>query len=189
MWKPLAAELNVPWRAAEAMHWQLGQAEMARRAGVTPFSISGGSTGPASGRIETQMMESSPSAGYPPPSPYSGVYGAPPYAQSLMRQQQQGHFDDHEPSFKTPAYGRPRSISGSSTGGEDRRGSGSMSGTTPSWSGPPALGAADRRFGSESWPLPRLPEVEDQAASHEHAGPAQTTPGQHPLQHQQTHLT
>jgi hypothetical protein len=29
----------MPWRAAEAMHWQLGDAEMARRAGVTTFSL------------------------------------------------------------------------------------------------------------------------------------------------------
>ena len=39
MWSPLASELGVPWRAAEAMHWQLGEAEMARRAGVVPFSL------------------------------------------------------------------------------------------------------------------------------------------------------
>ena len=32
--------MAVPWRAAEAMHWQLGEAEMARRAGVVPFSLS-----------------------------------------------------------------------------------------------------------------------------------------------------
>ena len=42
MWAPLAAELNVPWRAAEAMHWQLGETDMARRAGVTPFSLASG---------------------------------------------------------------------------------------------------------------------------------------------------
>lgn len=35
----MAEELQVPWRAAEAMHWQLGEAEMARRAGVVPFSL------------------------------------------------------------------------------------------------------------------------------------------------------
>ena len=32
--------MAVPWRAAEAMHWQLGEADMARRAGVVPFSLS-----------------------------------------------------------------------------------------------------------------------------------------------------
>ena len=44
MWAPLAAELSVPWRAAEAMHWQLGEADMARRAGVTPFSLASGAS-------------------------------------------------------------------------------------------------------------------------------------------------
>ena len=38
MWAPVAEEMSIPWRAAEAMHWQLGEQEMARRAGVTPFS-------------------------------------------------------------------------------------------------------------------------------------------------------
>jgi hypothetical protein len=41
MWAPLAAELSIPWRAAEAMHWQLGEADMARRAGVVPFALAG----------------------------------------------------------------------------------------------------------------------------------------------------
>ncbi|KAL2160216.1 hypothetical protein VTH06DRAFT_1389 [Thermothelomyces fergusii] len=39
MWAKVAEEMQVPWRAAEAMHWQLGEAEMARRAGVVPFSL------------------------------------------------------------------------------------------------------------------------------------------------------
>ena len=39
LWKPIASELGVPWRAAENMHWNLGEQEMARRANVQPFSI------------------------------------------------------------------------------------------------------------------------------------------------------
>ncbi|PCD21329.1 hypothetical protein AU210_016295 [Fusarium oxysporum f. sp. radicis-cucumerinum] len=39
MWAKVAEEMSVPWRAAEAMHWQLGEADMARRAGVIPFSL------------------------------------------------------------------------------------------------------------------------------------------------------
>lgn len=34
----VAEEMAVPWRAAEAMHWQLGEGDMARRAGTVPFS-------------------------------------------------------------------------------------------------------------------------------------------------------
>ncbi|KAH8655680.1 hypothetical protein BX600DRAFT_440176 [Xylariales sp. PMI_506] len=40
MWAKITEELAVPWRAAEAMHWQLGEQDMARRAGVTPFELS-----------------------------------------------------------------------------------------------------------------------------------------------------
>src|SRR6266498_5961264 len=39
MWSKVAEEMSIPWRAAEAMHWQLGEQEMARRAGVVPFSL------------------------------------------------------------------------------------------------------------------------------------------------------
>ncbi|PGG97848.1 hypothetical protein AJ80_09629 [Polytolypa hystricis UAMH7299] len=38
MWSKIADEMNIPWRAAEAMHWKLGEKEMARRAGVPPFN-------------------------------------------------------------------------------------------------------------------------------------------------------
>lgn len=50
MWAKVAEEMAVPWRAAEAMHWQLGEADMARRAGVVPFSLSNvGLDAPSSG--------------------------------------------------------------------------------------------------------------------------------------------
>ena len=32
--------MGIPWRAAEAMHWQLGEDDMAKRAGAVPFSQS-----------------------------------------------------------------------------------------------------------------------------------------------------
>ncbi|KAK7980619.1 hypothetical protein PG989_013076 [Apiospora arundinis] len=40
MWAKVAEEMAIPWRAAEAMHWQLGEHDMARRAGVVPFALS-----------------------------------------------------------------------------------------------------------------------------------------------------
>ncbi|KAI9764191.1 MAG: hypothetical protein M1835_007632 [Candelina submexicana] len=40
MWSKVAEEMQIPWRAVEAMHWQLGEEDMARRAGVVPFSLS-----------------------------------------------------------------------------------------------------------------------------------------------------
>jgi len=40
MWAMIAKEMEIPWRAAEAMHWQLRELDMADRAGVVPFSKS-----------------------------------------------------------------------------------------------------------------------------------------------------
>ncbi|KAH7012711.1 uncharacterized protein B0I36DRAFT_223834, partial [Microdochium trichocladiopsis] len=39
MWAKVAEEMGIPWRAAEAMHWHLGEVNMAERAGVTPFCL------------------------------------------------------------------------------------------------------------------------------------------------------
>ncbi|KAL6720139.1 hypothetical protein ACLMJK_002060 [Lecanora helva] len=63
LWTPIAAELGVPWRAAEGMHWQLGKDDMARRANVTPFSINiacADRPEPGSGRVaqRDRMLES-----------------------------------------------------------------------------------------------------------------------------------
>ncbi|KAL9122816.1 MAG: hypothetical protein Q9187_000626 [Circinaria calcarea] len=62
MWAPLAAELGIPWRAAEAMHWQLGEVDIARRAGVTPFSLTQG----ASTAVSSAMPMPSSIPGRPP---------------------------------------------------------------------------------------------------------------------------
>ncbi|KAI4134211.1 MAG: hypothetical protein LQ347_001722 [Umbilicaria vellea] len=53
MWTPLATELGIPWRAAEAMHWQLGEQDMARRAGVVPFSSITPSSASAAGTMSS----------------------------------------------------------------------------------------------------------------------------------------
>ena len=62
LWNPIANELGVPWRAAEAMHWALGEQDMARRANVAPFSIAAARAEPhepGSGRIaqRDRMLE------------------------------------------------------------------------------------------------------------------------------------
>ncbi|KAI1060034.1 hypothetical protein LB507_011617 [Fusarium sp. FIESC RH6] len=87
MWAKVAEEMGIPWRAAEAMHWQLGEADMARRADVVPFSLvtvnverDTGQTGPALGsdiRWHTQgTLFNAPSA-----SPQRDVYkGVSPMA-------------------------------------------------------------------------------------------------------------
>ena len=40
MWAMIAEILGIPWRAVEAMIWQMGEVEIARRAGTVPFSLS-----------------------------------------------------------------------------------------------------------------------------------------------------
>lgn len=71
MWSKVAEELQVPWRAAEAMHWQLGEADMARRAGVVPFSLSSVTMDtPPSGH------RSSPSRGHSHSQSHSSVISA-----------------------------------------------------------------------------------------------------------------
>jgi hypothetical protein len=54
MWAKIATEMTLPWRAAEAMHWQMGEHEMAHRAGVTAFSLSSNQPMP-SGSLMRQL--------------------------------------------------------------------------------------------------------------------------------------
>lgn len=79
MWEPVAKELGMPWRAAEAMHWQLGSEGMASRAGTTPFSAA--STRAGSGH--PSIPEASTHA------PDSYVHSPAPYA-APMHQLQPG---------------------------------------------------------------------------------------------------
>ncbi|KAL9040429.1 MAG: hypothetical protein Q9214_004491 [Letrouitia sp. 1 TL-2023] len=39
MWQDIANELKLPWRTIEAMHWDLGRDEIARRAGTKPYYV------------------------------------------------------------------------------------------------------------------------------------------------------
>lgn len=64
----------MPWRAVEAMHWQLGEHEMAKRAGVTPFSLTNAAT-----TLEPAVL--------PAPRPH-GPFGAPP---SRLRREPMAH--------------------------------------------------------------------------------------------------
>ncbi|KAG4416460.1 hypothetical protein IFR04_010378 [Cadophora malorum] len=105
MWSKVAEEMAVPWRAAEAMHWQLGEADMARRAGVVPFSLSSASTdappqghrsSPSRGHSHSQS-QSSVMSGPPGPGQGPGRYSRPPTAQGSS-------------SSKAPGGGSARTI-------------------------------------------------------------------------------
>ncbi|KAI2634231.1 hypothetical protein GGS26DRAFT_38449 [Hypomontagnella submonticulosa] len=64
MWAKIAEEMAIPWRAAEAMHWQLGEQDIARRAGTTPFALSAStSEGPSSGSTASPRHSHSHSQG------------------------------------------------------------------------------------------------------------------------------
>ena len=41
MWSILAKEMGMPWRAVEAMHWEMGEAELRNRAARTHISDQG----------------------------------------------------------------------------------------------------------------------------------------------------
>src|SRR5688572_22814942 len=70
MWSKVAEELAVPWRAAEAMHWLLGEADMARRAGVVPFSLAAVNVEGSQG-----VARHSPQRTHPMPPPGQAAHG------------------------------------------------------------------------------------------------------------------
>ncbi|KAI5368185.1 Putative SANT/Myb domain, Homeobox-like domain superfamily protein [Septoria linicola] len=65
MWEKISKEMQLPWRAAEAMHWQIGEVEMAQRANVPVFHLAGqpGSGVPPPGAGSEGRASTSPSSG------------------------------------------------------------------------------------------------------------------------------
>jgi hypothetical protein len=47
---------TLPWRTAEAMHWQMGKHEMASCAGVTPFSVLSNQPMPSGSHIRHRLL-------------------------------------------------------------------------------------------------------------------------------------
>lgn len=45
MWQKVASEMQIPWRSAESMHWQLGEQEMSARANAPVFQLHPSATG------------------------------------------------------------------------------------------------------------------------------------------------
>ena len=86
MWGKVAEELQVPWRAAEAMHWKLGESEIARRTGATPFSLTAG------GQTETTKtpMPRAPIQ-HPHPHPHPHPHAQDGMARELYRSPSSGY--------------------------------------------------------------------------------------------------
>lgn len=107
MWAKVAEEMQVPWRAAEAMHWQLGEADMARRAGVVPFSLTSVNMqqdntrqSPTRGHMHSHSQGSMPRSDPHLLGRYAHRGGTPHLAQPPPQQQQQPppqHHHQHPP--------------------------------------------------------------------------------------------
>jgi hypothetical protein len=111
MWVKVAEELAVPWRAAEAMHWQLGEADMARRAGVVPFSLTAANTSESSSSAALTSRPLAPNlpqdnsalhemSSPPPPTSYSRSQLMSPMTSAQTPPQ--GHINLQSPLLQQP---------------------------------------------------------------------------------------
>ncbi|KAI1745336.1 hypothetical protein F4680DRAFT_465346 [Xylaria scruposa] len=119
MWAKVAEEMAIPWRAAEAMHWQLGEQDMARRAGVTPFSLSAQTLETAHGSSRSSRHAHSTSQGGIPREVshgrgYGGRGAAMPPARPLAsrRESLPTHHLPPPPEHYEVPYGYPHTHGG-----------------------------------------------------------------------------
>jgi len=56
MWQKVASEMQIPWRSAESMHWQLGKQEMSMRTNAPVFQPHSSTAGNGSG-IDRQQQQ------------------------------------------------------------------------------------------------------------------------------------
>ena len=96
MWEKISKEMALPWRAAEAMHWQIGEVEMAQRANVPVFHLAGQQNSSTTGGA-VQESRSSTSPG--------SVSSGPAVAQKYS----QAHTHNH--SLPQVSHPMPMSIS------------------------------------------------------------------------------
>ncbi|KAF2398174.1 hypothetical protein EJ06DRAFT_481031 [Trichodelitschia bisporula] len=96
MWEMIAAEMGLPFRAVEAMHWQMGREDMAQRANVPVFMPHTAGTAPRAG---TQPPQTQP-ANLPPPIQHPAPHPPP----SLLSQATPSpeHDPDTPPAPPTP---------------------------------------------------------------------------------------
>lgn len=103
MWEKIAKEMQLPWRAAENMHWQIGEVEMAQRANVPVFH--------AAGQNPIGALERTPSTSPP--------VATAPLQQAVQYTHTHNHSLPHIPMSQTqppsPVDTRPRRSSGGSS--------------------------------------------------------------------------
>lgn len=96
MWEKISKEMQLPWRAAEAMHWQIGEVEMAQRANVPVFHLAGQQNASMSGGALVDSRSST--------SPGS-VSSGPAHVQAYA------HTHTHNHSLPQAGHQMPASIS------------------------------------------------------------------------------
>lgn len=101
MWEKIAKEMQIPWRAAEAMHWQIGDIEMAQRANVPVFHLGGGgghgSAPSIDGSIGGRGEHSDPSS-----ERAESISPTSMTAAAARLAQQQQHHQHHQPHISYP---------------------------------------------------------------------------------------
>lgn len=85
--------MQLPWRAAEAMHWQLGETDMARRAGVVPFSLA---------NPQQDSSRSSPSRGHAHSHSQGSLSRGEPHLLSRYPRGAATHLPHHQPQHSVP---------------------------------------------------------------------------------------
>ena len=119
MWEKISKEMQLPWRAAEAMHWQIGEVEMAQRANVPVFHLAGQHATPG---LERESSISPPSANgtssatpYTTPYPHPHHYAVPqmpiPPPHSASPVEVRLRNDSNGPGSLAPPHLRPRADS------------------------------------------------------------------------------
>lgn len=79
LWTKIAEDIGIPWKNAEAMHWQIGKEELSARAGVAPFNLS---RAPSIGSPPDHRYSISSSNGFMTESSAGSTPAYSPYAYS-----------------------------------------------------------------------------------------------------------
>lgn len=117
MWEKIAKEMALPWRAAEAMHWQIGEVEMASRANVPVFHLAGQSSSTSSQSSMAPSVMNISSLGQnldarsDSTSPRSPAGSIEPYA-SNTDASRDGHVQQDTPEGGPQDYRRNSDVSG-----------------------------------------------------------------------------
>lgn len=126
MWEKIAKEMQLPWRAAEAMHWQIGEIEMASRANVPVFHLANSSSQSSSQPQAQPQQYSNFSTPTPAPLTDSASNGTPtaataPYMAQGAFPQTHNHVLPHMSQPVSPGSNGTRRNSSSSVAGAESR--------------------------------------------------------------------